>query len=46
MAILTAIAEWSLLAFGILLLLLQFLAHEVGFRLGSRQKGKTDGRSE
>ncbi len=30
MTILTAVAEWSLLAFGILLLLLQLLAHEVG----------------
>ena len=46
MAILTAIAEWSLLAFGLLLLLVQLLAHEVGYRLGFSQKDRAAGRSE
>lgn len=46
MALLTAIAEWSLLAFGVVLLVLQLVAHEVGFRIGFRQKGKAQGRVE
>jgi hypothetical protein len=46
MTILIAIAERSLLAFAILLLLLQLLAHEIGYRIGCRHKGKSDGRSE
>jgi hypothetical protein len=46
MAMLIAIAERSLLAFGILLLILQLLAHEVGYWLGCRQQRKSDGRSE
>ncbi len=46
MAVLTAIAEWSLVGFGVLLLLLQIVAHEVGFRIGSWHKGKAEGRSE
>jgi hypothetical protein len=46
MAVLIAIAERSLLALGILLLILQMLAHEVGYWLGCRQQRKSDGRSE
>jgi len=46
MAMLMAIAERSLLAFGISLLILQLLAHEAGYWLGCRQQRKSDGRSE
>lgn len=46
MALLTAIAEWSLLGFGVLLILLQLVAHEVGFQIGFRQKGASERRSE
>ena len=46
MTILTAIAERSLLAFGLLLLLLQLLAHEVGYRIGRRQNRNSHVRSE
>ncbi|MBS0642035.1 MAG: hypothetical protein JSS43_19390 [Proteobacteria bacterium] len=46
MAILTAIAEWSLLAFGALLLLVQLAAHEVGHWIGYRQRPKAAGRAE
>jgi hypothetical protein len=46
MTSLTAIAEWSLLAFGFLLLLVQLLAHEVGYRIGFSQKDRAVGRSE
>ena len=38
MGVLIAIAEWSILAFGFLLLAAQYLAHEVGYWLGLRQK--------
>src|SRR5262249_49683634 len=46
MTILIAIAEWSLIAFGLLLLLVQLLAYEVGYRIGFRQKEGWQGRSE
>jgi hypothetical protein len=46
MATLTSIAEWSLVAFGLLLLLLQLVAHEIGFRIGFRQKAKAGAQSE
>jgi hypothetical protein len=46
MTVLTALAEWSLVAFGALLLLAQLVAHEVGFRIGFRQRGRADGRAE
>lgn len=46
MTVLTALAEWSLVAFGVLLLLVQWVAHEIGFRVGVRQKGSAEGRSE
>jgi hypothetical protein len=37
MDLLTAIAAWSLLAFGCLLFLFQLAAHEVGFQIGRRR---------
>lgn len=46
MALLISIAEWSLLGFGVLLLLVQLIAHEIGFRIGLRQRGTSEGRSE
>jgi hypothetical protein len=46
MTILTAVAQQSLFAFGSLLVLLQLLAHEVGYWIGYRQRDRSDGRSE
>ncbi len=46
MSILITIAEWSLLAFGAVLLIALFIAHETGYWLGLRQKGRSDSRSE
>jgi len=41
-----AIAETSILAVGLLLLVLQLAAHEVGFRLGSRVRARGTGQPE
>jgi Zn-dependent protease with chaperone function len=46
MAIVTEIGEWSLLAFGTLLLLVLLIAHEVGYWIGLRHKARSDSRSE
>jgi hypothetical protein len=46
MATLTAIAEWSLLAFGLLLLLVQLVSHEIGYRIGLRQKAGAENQAE
>src|SRR5271170_6829191 len=43
MTLITVIATWSLLAFGMLLFLAQFVAHEFGFWLGRRHTGQGQG---
>ncbi|HEY6431174.1 MAG TPA: hypothetical protein VIZ17_04275 [Acetobacteraceae bacterium] len=42
MAVITAIATWSLIAFGLLLLVAQLAAHEFGYRLGRRRAARND----
>jgi hypothetical protein len=46
MAVVAAIAEWSVFAFGLLLLVLQVLAQEIGFWLGRRRRARAEGQSE
>jgi hypothetical protein len=40
MTLLVALAAWSVLAFGVLLLLAQMLAHEIGYWMGRRLAGR------
>jgi hypothetical protein len=44
--LMATIADWSLFAFGSVLLLLQLLAHEAGYRIGLRQKGRSPAHAE
>ncbi len=46
MALLTTIAAWSLLAFGLLLFLFQLGAHEIGYRLGRRRAATREAQAE
>ncbi len=46
MDLIISIAEWSTLAFALVLLLVQLVAHEVGFRLGARSKQRKAGQGE
>jgi len=46
MNMLVALAEWSFVAFGLALLLIQLLAHEFGYWLGLRTGGRSDDRAE
>lgn len=46
MATLASIAEWSLWAFGLLLLAMQLAAHAAGYWLGKRRKDRADGQPE
>ncbi len=43
MTVITAIATWSLLALGALLLVAQLSAYELGYRVGRRQRGIKEG---
>jgi hypothetical protein len=46
MSLLTAIAAWSLLAFGFMLFLLQLGAHEIGYRFGRRREAGREAPAE
>jgi hypothetical protein len=46
MTVLAAIAEWSVLAFGLLLLGIQVLVQEIGFWFGRRHRARAEGQSE
>ncbi|MEW9805105.1 hypothetical protein [Mesorhizobium marinum] len=46
MSLVAAIAERSVVAFGLLLFLFQMLAHEVGYRLGRRDNKRSGGNPE
>src|SRR5262249_47910905 len=46
MDMLVALAEWSFLAFGLLLLLVQLAFHEVGYRLGVRNREGVSAQTE
>jgi hypothetical protein len=46
MSTLVALAEWSFLAFGVVLLLIQLFFHEIGYRLGLRARGRADTQAE
>lgn len=46
MTILAAIAAWSIVAFGLLLLAVQLLAHEAGFWIGKRHRARAESQFE
>ncbi len=46
MEYLAALAEWNLFAFGVLLLAIQLLAHEIGYRVGSRDQKRAGSHAE
>src|SRR5690349_10338416 len=46
MTILAAIAAWSIVAFGLLLLAIQLLAHEAGFWIGKRHRARAESQFE
>ena len=46
MSMIAAIAEWSVIAFGLLLLAIQILAQEVGYWLGRRHRTRMEGQAE
>lgn len=46
MTLIASIAEWSLWLFGLLLLALQFTAHEAGYWLGRRRKTSANNQAE
>ncbi len=46
MTILASIAAWSLLAFGVLLFVLQLGAHELGYRIGRRAAARREAQSD